>query len=83
MGCDIHLFVERRTDAGWEQVPNPESDDWAHPARWYHERNYHLFAILASVRNGVGFAGVKTGDGFNVIAEPRGLPDDAQREAAR
>lgn len=28
------------------------------------------------VRNGRGFAGVKTGDGFNPISEPRGLPVD-------
>jgi uncharacterized protein (TIGR02996 family) len=40
-------------------------------------RSYDLFAILAGVRNGYGFAGVKTGDGFVPIARPRGLPDDA------
>lgn len=44
--------------------------------RWYHNRNYDVFAILADVRNGHGFAGVATGNGFNVIAEPRGIPDD-------
>jgi hypothetical protein len=36
-----------------------------------------LFAILADVRNGRGFAGVDTGDGFNPIDEPRGVPADA------
>jgi hypothetical protein len=35
-----------------------------------------LFAILADVRNGYGFAGCDTGDGFKPIAEPRGLPED-------
>ena len=42
----------------------------------YHERNYDLFAILANVRNGTGFAGCDTGDGFQILAEPRGLPKD-------
>jgi hypothetical protein len=42
----------------------------------YHERNYNVFAMLANVRNGVGFAGCDTGDGFAPLAEPRGLPDD-------
>lgn len=42
----------------------------------FHERSYNTFAILANVRNGSGFAGVKTGDGFNFISEPRGLPKD-------
>jgi hypothetical protein len=35
-----------------------------------------LFAILADVRNGRGFAGVVTGLGFNVISKPKGLPSD-------
>lgn len=46
----------------------------AHP---YSGRNYNLFAILANVRNGHGFAGSDTGDGFVPMAEPRGVPDDA------
>lgn len=44
--------------------------------RWLDARNYSRFAILANVRNGYGFAGVDTGDGFRPISEPRGLPDD-------
>jgi len=36
-----------------------------------------LYAILADVRNGYGFAGCDTGDGFEPITEPRGIPDDA------
>lgn len=43
---------------------------------FYEGRNYNLFAILADVRNGRGFAGVKTGEGFRPIAAPRGLPAD-------
>lgn len=43
-------------------------------------RNYDWFAILADVRNGRGFAGIKTGEGFDIIAEPRGVPRDASPE---
>jgi len=43
----------------------------------YDSRNYDVFAILADVRNGRGFAGSDTGDGFNPIAEPKGVPEDA------
>ena len=39
-----------------------------------------MFAILADVCNGRGFAGCKTGDGFNIIDEPRGLPNDVSSE---
>jgi len=46
----------------------------------YHDRNYNVFAILANVRNGYGFAGVSTGMGFEPIAPNRGLPDDASPE---
>lgn len=35
-----------------------------------------MFAILADVRNGRGFAG----EGFNVISAPKGLPDDCSSE---
>lgn len=51
----------------------------------YHGRNYDVFAILADVRNGRGFAGIETGDGFVPIlgfgeAALRGLPDDLSPE---
>jgi hypothetical protein len=84
MGCDIHLYVERRTDSGWEHVPD-HSKEWGDPANWFNGRNYDLFSILADVRNGTGFAGVKTGDGFRPIDTPRGLPVDVSlvvRESA-
>lgn len=48
---------------------------WSHPTDI--GRNYNLFSILANVRNGVGFAGCKTGEGFEPIAMPRGFPADA------
>lgn len=50
---------------------------------FYNGRNYDLFAILANVRNGRGFAGIKTGGGFVPISEPRGIPTDASPQVAR
>lgn len=41
-----------------------------------------MFAILGNVRNGVGFAGVLTGEGFNYISDSRGLPDDASEDVS-
>lgn len=43
---------------------------------WYWRRSYNLFAVLANVRNGYGFAGTPTGNEVIPISEPRGLPDD-------
>lgn len=76
MGCDIHLFVEAK---------NPETGKWEHrpDAPQYDRRNYNVFAILADVRNGYGFAGVVTGKGFNVIAQPRGIPGDISPKVAK
>ncbi len=89
MGCDIHFYVERRVDDKWltadiwkpankaeyHSVPYVDYD-----SHFYDGRNYDLFAILANVRNGNGFAGIKTGEGFNPISEPRGVPEDACQE---
>lgn len=93
MGCDIHLFVERREGGTWFNAdtwtPNPYHEKYPddeqpleikYEDRFYTGRNYDLFAILANVRNGYGFAGVKTGAGFNPIAPPRGLPADVSSE---
>lgn len=45
--------------------------------RWYWGRNYDLFAVLADVRNGYGFAGIQTLDTcWPSIAPNRGIPDD-------
>ena len=43
----------------------------------YRDRNYDLFGILANVRNGIGFAGAKTSEGFVPISPPKGIPYDA------
>lgn len=87
MGCDIHLYVEKRkrNAGGWvsadKWTPSPYEFDKGllrvdYDDRFYSGRNYDLFAILANVRNGIGFAGLTTGMGFVPIAEPRGLPKD-------
>jgi len=85
MGCDIHLFVERREGDKWVSCDRWEQEDgwYSVTNSFYYERNYDLFAILANVRNGRGFAGVKTGEGFASISEPRGVPADAAPEFLR
>lgn len=66
MGCDIHSIVQVKIRDTWDTIRIRPDDD----------RDYHTFAILADVRNGVGFAGVKTGDTWPFISEPKGLPHD-------
>jgi hypothetical protein len=94
MGCDIHLYVEKRDGDRWVSAdkwsPNeyhakyPEDGEPEYEIkyedRFYRDRNYDLFAMLANVRNGVGFAGCDTGDGFKPIALPKGLPADVSPE---
>jgi hypothetical protein len=86
MGCDIHLYTEQRIDGKWQSVDVWTKEDGeghmhvAYEHKLYGDRNYSLFAILANVRNGYGFAGVKTGDGFVPISEPRGLPVDVSAQ---
>ena len=62
MGCDIHAGIEVHDGNGWKAVkfPNPYFGRWEDEERETHRlpfgRNYDAFAILADVRNGVGFA---------------------------
>lgn len=75
MGCDIHLFIEKRVDGKWEPVKggNPYFGIWADEPKesyngwFYNSRNYSLFAVLAGVRNNYD---------IKPIAEPKGLPTD-------
>lgn len=89
MGCDIHFYVERRVNGRWvtadkwtpnkyasEEDSNEPKFEIEYGNQFYTGRNYDLFAILANVRNGRGFAGIKTGEGFDPISEPRGIPED-------
>lgn len=91
MGCDIHFYVENRVSGVWQSAdkwtPNKYAGDEGEPPlsldykdRFYSGRNYNLFGILANVRNGRGFAGINTGDGFVPISEPRGLPEDVSEQ---
>ena len=87
MGCDIHAAIEVNDGQGWKALtfPNPYAGKWEDEPpttpRLDMNRNYCAFAILADVRNGVGFAGCDTGDGFIPIAPGRGLPGDITPEA--
>lgn len=91
MGCDIHLYVEKRDAEGvWRSADDWEPEEYDEDSEgnplyhavvpyeklFYSGRNYELFAILADVRNGRGFAGCDTGDRLNPIDDPRDLPDD-------
>lgn len=84
MGTDIHAVVERRINGVWEPVEVPEKlrvtyyEPETTTARYraIDDCHYDLFAVLADVRNGYGFAGVATGQAVTPIAAPRGLPDD-------
>lgn len=74
-------------DADELSIPNPYYDPDSDQAYWRDQpkhtsepfggRNYDLFALLADVRNGYGFAGVKRGDPIEPLDQPRGVPDDA------
>ena len=67
MGTDIHGVFQRRNG----------SNEWVDvPSKYDESRHYQLFAVLADVRNGFGFAGIPTGDAVRPIDQPRGLPKD-------
>jgi len=93
MGCDIHLYVEKRVAKGnWvpvdKWIPDKDSEEKGglmvpYDKCYYFDRNYNLFAILADVRNGRGFAGTDTGEGFNPISVARGLPSDVSTKIQR
>ena len=86
MGTDIHLHVEAQgtADNRWHKLERSlsYSDLFGRTTtsinfRWGEGRNYDVFAMMADVRNGRGFAGVDLGDGFIPIATPKGIPEDA------
>lgn len=66
MGCDIHGVFQAKRNGKWADIENPYDE----------RRHYQLFAVLAGVRNGLGFAGTPTGGQVTPISEPRGFPDD-------
>jgi hypothetical protein len=89
MGCDIHYFVEvQQEDNSWKTLEVPDWRNYKTHQEWeeacpkwhYHHRNYSVFAVLADVRNGRGFAGCDLGDPVTPIFPPRGLPADVSAE---
>jgi hypothetical protein len=94
MGCDIHIKAEVREGNEWNIVgrvfknlywKEETEGDYTYyfgplTDEPYEGRSYNLFSILADVRNDRGFAGISTGEGFEPIAMPRGVPDDASPE---
>lgn len=90
MGTDIHAAIEYWDGYRWTALLWPNKwagEDFGDPepepamtAQLDFDRNYNAFAILANVRNGRGFAGVITGEGFNPLSDHRGLPDDITKE---
>ena len=70
MGTDIHAVFQSKKMSGWVDVDTT----------WDQRRHYFLFAWLAGVRNGFGFAGVRMHEPITPISEPRGLPKDFDRD---
>lgn len=85
MGCDIHIIIQRQElDGVWHELPyqtvwrslgHQPVEGFPEAPEVFRNRNYDLFGILANVRNGRGFAGIKTGEGWPSIAPERGLPE--------
>jgi len=76
MGCDIHMYREKRVNGKWETADCWESKydiiDVAFEER-FHDRNYELFSVLAGVRRRE-----EPAFGFT----PRGLPVTCCAEVA-
>jgi hypothetical protein len=71
MGCDIHLFVERKVGDVWKRVSSKRGYKGPHDLEpsWRPCRNYTLFGILAGVRSTI----------LNADIPPRGLPEDVSK----
>lgn len=80
MGADIHLWVETKAGESWRFANPYRIDKWDKEAwvEWdepYGQRNYHLFALLADVRN--------SDTRFTPIAPVRGVPLDCSKIGRR
>lgn len=84
MGTDIHYVFQKKTQdsegkESWETLNLDYGfhfyDGDYEDGEYYIGRHYLLFAVLAGVRNGYGFAGTYRHEPLIPIAEGRGLPD--------
>lgn len=82
MGTDIHIQVQgKNSDGEWAWVKRTPFAAYKGDGASFDfdndptERNYNLFAILAGVRNGHGFAGSYRHEPVEPWFEGRGLPD--------
>lgn len=77
-GCMYENGCYGVEDSGCRVTDCPSCLGTGRDLRWYHNRNYDVFAILSgTVRNGRGFGGLKTGEGFiGITSAPRGVPAD-------
>lgn len=66
MGTDIHGIFQRKVNDTWEDVHTD----------WKFGRHYMLFAWLADVRNGFGFAGCPTHVRIDPLPFNAGYPED-------
>ncbi|MBF2002798.1 MAG: hypothetical protein IGS38_18995 [Synechococcales cyanobacterium M58_A2018_015] len=96
MGTDIYLYAEIKKHGTWqplslaeqgehrpEYCPESDPEDYldsqlSAPVEIYNSRNDDLFAILGDVRNPTGRT--LNDQPFDVIAPPRGLPEDLSIE---
>lgn len=87
MGTDIHAAIEYLDGGKWcayvaaNRNYGKYADEPLLSASIDIHRDYDLFAILGNVRNGKGFGGCPTGQGFDFISDSRGVPEDISPEA--
>lgn len=70
MGCDIHIWAERKVATGYEVVTDAKFSHGPAPFDW---RAYWMFGFLAGVRN---YSGIPP------LAEPRGIPSNVSQDVA-
>jgi hypothetical protein len=69
MGCDIHFYAERKVDGVWQQALMPDKESKFEQTRFYYNRNYLLFGLLAGVHN----------ENVTPLVAPRGIPEDLSK----
>jgi len=78
MGCDIHCFIEKKTDEKynvWQQVKIYNVNEWSYGldvVNPYDGRSYDLFSILAGVRGE-----------YEPLVSPRGLPENLSQDVEK